>query len=264
MQSSLSTIASKAKQANASITSMKNGLSIVSAGLDAVGKKAGQIASTIINAFKKAGTSLAQTAAAMIKVMAAFAMAAIQSGMQAGTGFASGLMSGLQKAVSVTRSALNSIASAMRSGYSSAYSAGQYIGQGLANGMSSMLGRVRSIASQLAAAANQAIAAKAKIGSPSKVTTYYGEMVGQGFINGMNNKTAGASDAAAGLFDPSVSVPNYAYAGGLNNDYNYNTRSTIVVPLSIDGKEFARATAPYNIAENNKAQARANRAKGWR
>ena len=264
MQSSLTTIASKAKQANASITSMKNGLNIVNAGLTAVGQKAGQIASTIINAFKKAGTSLAQTAAAMVKVMAAFAMAAIQSGMQAGTGFASGLMSGLQKAVSVTRSALNSIANAMRSGYSSAYSAGQYIGQGLANGMSSMLGRVRSIASQLAAAANQAIAAKAKIGSPSKVTTYYGEMVGQGFINGMNNKTAGAADAAAGLFDPSISVPNYAYAGGLNNDYNYNTRSTIVVPLSIDGKEFARATAPYNIAENNKAQARANRAKGWR
>ena len=70
----------------------------------------------------------------------------------------------------------------------------------------------------------------------------------------MENKTPGAAKAAAGLFDPSI--PNYAYAGGLSNEYNYNSRSTIIVPLEIDGREFARATAPYNVAENNKAQAR--------
>ena len=264
MQSSLSTIASKAKQANASITSMKSGLSIVQSGLDAIGNKVKSVTNNLISSFKNAGNNVKSVAQQMTSALNSFATSASSAGQNAGNGFAKGLMSGLQNAVNASRSAVNTIVNAMRSGYSSAYSAGQYIGQGLANGMSSMLGRVRSIASQLAAAANQAIAAKAKIGSPSKVTTYYGEMVGQGFINGMNNKTPGAANAAAGLFDPSVSVPNYAYSGGLNNDYNYNTRSTIVVPLSIDGTEFARATAPYNIAENNKAQARANRAKGWR
>lgn len=200
----------------------------------------------------------------MTNAMQKFATAAIQAGTKAGTGFSMGIVTGMQGAASAVMSMLMSIISAMQSGYAGAYSAGAYIGQGLANGMQSMLGTVRSIAAQLAASANEAIAAKAKIGSPSKVTTYFGEMVGQGFINGMDSKAQGAANAAAGLFDPSVSMPQYAYAGGLNSDYSYNTRSTIVVPVEIDGREFARVTAPYNIAENNKAQARANRAKGWR
>lgn len=264
MQSSLTTIASKAKSANKSIISMKDGMNIVNQGLTAIGQKAGQITQTIISAFKRAGTSLSEVATQMTNAMQRFATAAIQAGTQAGTGFSMGIVTGMQGAASAVMSMLTSIISAMRGGYAGAYSAGAYIGQGLANGMRSMLGTVRSIAAQLAASANEAIAAKAKIGSPSKVTTYFGEMVGQGFINGMDSMAQGASRAASGLFDPSVSMPQYAYAGGLNSDYSYNTRSTIVVPVEIDGREFARVTAPYNIAENNKAQARANRAKGWR
>lgn len=266
MSSSLSTIASKAKAANASITSMKNGLNVVNQGLTVVGQKAGQIANAIINAFKKTGTSVAQTAAAMVAALAAFAAAARSAGQAAGNGFASGLQSGMNKAVSVTRSALNGIASAMRSGYSSAYSAGAYIGQGLANGMQSQLGRIRSIASQMVNAANQAIVAKAKIGSPSRVTTYDGKMYGQGWINGIKKKTPEAIKAAQGLmFEPNnISVPNYQSGGALNDAYNYNIRETIVVPVEINGREFARVTAPYNQAENNKAQARRNYARGVR
>ena len=107
--------------------------------------------------------------------------------------------------------------------------------------------------------ANQAIAAKAKIGSPSKITTYYGEMVGQGFINGMDNMTAGAAKAAAGLFDPSINVPNYAYAGGLNADYNYHTKSTVIVPVNLDGRTIAEVTSKYT----DQKQAARNRAKGF-
>ncbi len=264
MQSSLKSIASQAKTANNAITSMKSGLSIVQAGLDAVSNKVKSVTNNLISSFKNAGNNVKSVAQQMTSALNSFATSASSTGQNAGNGFANGLRNGMNQAVNAAGSAVNAIVNAMRSGYNGAYNSGAYIGQGLANGMRSMLGTVRSIASQLVNEANKAIAAKAKIGSPSKVTTYYGEMVGQGFINGMNNKAPGAANAAAGLFDPSVSVPNYAYSGGLNNDYNYNTRSTIVVPLSIDGKEFARATAPYNIAENNKAQARANRAKGWR
>jgi hypothetical protein len=84
----------------------------------------------------------------------------------------------------------------MRNGYSGAYSAGAYIGQGLANGMSSMLGTVRSIAASLASAANAAIAAKAKIGSPSKITTQYGKWIGEGLGNGISDMVSTVSSKA--------------------------------------------------------------------
>jgi hypothetical protein len=87
----------------------------------------------------------------------------------------------------------------MRNGYSGAYSAGAYIGQGLANGMNSMLGTVRSIAASLASAANAAIAAKAKIGSPSKITTQYGKWIGEGLGNGISDMTSAVSGKAKAL-----------------------------------------------------------------
>lgn len=261
MSSSLSTIASKAKAANASITSMKTGLNIVNQGLTVVGQKAGQIANAIINAFRKASTSVAQTAAQMVAALAAFANAARSAGQMAGNGFASGLAGGMKQAVSVAQRAVNAIGSAMRSGYGPAYHAGAYIGQGLANGMQSQLGRIRSIASQMVAAANQAIVAKAKIGSPSKVTTWDGKMYGQGWINGIKKKTPEAVKAAQGLvFEPNnISVPNYQSGGSLNDAYNYNIRETIVVPVNLDGRTIAEVTNKYT----DQKQAARNRARGF-
>ena len=261
MSSSLSTIASKAKAANASITSMKTGLNVVNQGLTVVGQKAGQITNTIINAFRKTSTSVGQTAQQMANALNAFANAARSAGQNAGNGFASGLAAGMKQAVSAAQSAVNAIGSAMRNGYGPAYSAGSYIGQGLANGMQSQLGHIRSIASQMVAAANQAIVAKAKIGSPSKVTTWDGKMYGQGWINGIKKKTPEAVKAAQGLvFEPNnISVPNYQSGGSLNDAYNYNIRETIVVPVNLDGRTIAEVTNKYT----DQKQAARNRARGF-
>ena len=125
--------------------------------------------------------------------------------------------------------------------------------------------RVGSSSRQAAksAAKNALNAAKSLLGihSPSRVfRDEVGKNVALGFAEGIADNMGYVYSA----MDSLSATAQASFAGNLSESYDYNSRSTIIVPLEIDGKEFARATAPYNIAENNKAQARANRAKGWR
>lgn len=189
--------------------------------------------------------------------------------------FSRSMKSGFNQAVSVTRSSITSIVSAMRSGYGGAYSSGAYIGQGLANGMRSMLGTVRSVAAQLASAANEAIAAKAKIGSPSKITTQFGEWYGEGWVNGIHSMIKASKRAVVDLFSvpqPSdIRIPSLALAGGgsmeLNDDYEYgesNPTYTIYVVSELDGRQVAKSTVVYTKKELEELERRNNRKKGYR
>lgn len=212
---------------------------------------------------------------AMAQIASAFndaAGKALTSGRQLGTNFTNGMKSTLSKAPSIARQYVNSATSAMSGGYSRAYSAGQNIGRGFANGMSSMLGTIRSIAAQMAAAANAAIAAKAKIGSPSKVTDQFGRWYGQGFVNGIKSMTGKAWDAAEKM----INIPKAnglelcgefasafgSGALGVEFEFERNNLYTIEVPVYIDGREVAKATAPYTEEELNKRNVRDNRKKG--
>ena len=220
---------------------------------------------------KAAISSLASTASSsMNKIISAMNSAAAKAqsaGTKLGKGFTNGMKSGLSSAPSVAKSAITSISTAFSSGYSAAYAAGAYIGQGLVNGLRSMLGAVRAMANQIAQAVNDAIAAKARLGSPSKVTKQYGKWYGEGLIIGIDDMVKKAQNAAEKLVyipDMSGLSPAYAYSGGLSSDYSYsrNAEYVIEVPLSVDGKEFARATAGYTQEEINKRQARDSRKRG--
>ena len=64
---------------------------------------------------------------------------------------------------------------------------------------------------------------------------------------------------------PKVETPDIAgFSGELSADYDYyrNAEYTIVVPLDVDGKEFARVTAPYTQAELDRQQTRDRRKHG--
>ena len=65
---------------------------------------------------------------------------------------------------------------------------------------------------------------------------------------------------------PKVATPKLAmaYGGEMSADYDYyrNYEYVIEVPLSVDGKEFARATASYTQDELNKRQTRDSRKHG--
>lgn len=256
VNSSMKSIASNAKSAQKSLTSMKSSVSIVNDGLDALGSKAKSAIKSLVSEFSNAESK------------------AKSSGKAVGDNFNSGVTSGMSRAVSTASSMSASVVAAMSSAQSGAYSSGVYIGVGLANGIRSQVGAVRSAAASLAAAAEAAIVAKAKIGSPSKISTDLGEFWGIGWVNGILSKVKDAKAAAMDLISiPALSpVPDIGMnirGGGiqdLNDDYNYTrtARYTIVVPVEIDGKETARVTAPYTEAELEKIQKRNNRRKGIR
>ena len=130
--------------------------------------------------------------------------------------------------------------------------------------MAASLGRVQAIASQMAAAASAAIAAKAKIGSPSKVTYEQGRWMGEGLVNGLKSMIGRVWNTSEDL----VNIPNIAMAGvgafegQLSEAYSYNRSITIIVPLDIDGREFARAEARYMDDEINNLQTRGRRLMG--
>ena len=194
-------------------------------------------------------------------------------GLAAGNGFANALRGGLQRAVAACRSAVVSIDVTLRGAASGAYSAGRFIGIGLANGMRSQLGAVRAAAAALAAAAEKAIEAKAKIGSPSKVSDKLGNWFGIGWVNGILEKVRQARKAAQQLlYVPKVATPDIAWAasgggsGQLYDQYNYGGGRTVVieVPVELDGKTIAKVSAPYTQEELDKRETRAARKRGVR
>lgn len=220
---------------------------------------------------KAAISSLASTASSsMNKIISAMNSAAAKAqsaGTKLGTGFTNGMKSGLAPAPAAAKSVIASITAAFSSGYSTAYASGRYIGQGLVNGLRSMLGAVRSIADQLARAVNKAIAARAQLGSPSRLMKKYGRWYGEGLIIGIDHMVKRAQNAAERLVyipDMSGLSPAAAFGGELSSDYNYsrNAEYVIEVPLSVDGKEFARATASYTEDELNRRQTRNKRKRG--
>lgn len=188
-------------------------------------------------------------------------------GKKTGSGYATGVQSGLAKAPSVALMAVSAVYSALSSGYSQAYAAGAYISRGFAQGMLSCLGIIRNAASQMAAAADEAVRAKAKIHSPSRVADKLGGYWGSGLAGGILGKVKEVWNAAEKLISiPVIQAPDLqlAYAGDMSADYEYyrNTEYTIVVPVEIDGREVARTTAPYTEEELNKRQRREQRKHG--
>lgn len=208
------------------------------------------------------GTTFASTSSlvtsslnSITSAMSAAEAKASTSGTAMGTKFTSGLKGSLSKSVSVARSSCNNIISAFNSCQSQAYYCGQMIGQGLANGLRASEGSVRAAAASLAAAADAAIQAKAKIGSPSKVTRKDGMWMGKGLVLGLESMYSDVKRASEDLlYLPMLDAPKMVFGGivsDMNADYDYtsNTQLTVEAPLYINDREFARATYRANQNE---------------
>ena len=245
----------------ASLAAVAAGIGAISAASVGIGS-AGTQMMALVTAISMVGTTFASTSAtvtsslnSIISAMSAAEARASTSGTAMGTKFTSGLKGSLSRGVSVARSSCNSIISAFNACQSRAQYCGQMIGQGLANGLRASEGSVRAAAASLAAAADAAIQAKAKIGSPSKVQYKNGIWWAQGLVNGMKAMKAKVKEVASDiLYMPNMLQPNLSYSGmttSLNSDYTYSMSGEYIieVPLEIDGREMARATAKYDQAE---------------
>jgi phage-related protein len=228
---------------------MRESVKLVENGLNALGSKVKSAMDKVVDAFDNMETK------------------AKSAGKAAGNGFTTGMQSGLNKAPSIAAQAVSTVAATLNAGYSAAYSAGANISAGFAAGMMSCLGQIQSAAAAMAAAADAAIRAKAKIHSPSKVTTALGRYFGEGFANGIVSMSKDIWKAAQELVSiPQVATPQLAgmYGYELSSDYDYSNKAeyNITVVSELDGREIARGTVPFMEDEINKRQTRSNRKKG--
>ena len=241
--------------------------------LNSVGQQAGQGLANGMTSGSKAAEAATKTAVHSItSETQRLAPQMGTAGEQAANQFSRALQSGYNRAVAYSRSASSSILSALRGAQSGAYSCGYNIGAGLANGMAASLGRVRSIATQLAAEAEKAIRAKAKIHSPSRVSGKLGFYWAKGWINNILDKVRESRNAIEKLIHipslPEISVPAVAGAGGgswdLNDDYDYSRSRYIYieVPVDLDGREIAKASAEYMEDELDRRQMHDDRKHG--
>lgn len=278
VNSSMKSISKNAKSAQKSITSMKDSVSIVNDGLDALGNKAKSAVNSLVSAFND-GAGRARNAG---QKMGDGVKDGVTKGLQplpnianqTMSRFNSALSSGASRAIATANMMSASIVSALNTASSGAYNSGYNIGIGLANGMAATLGYVQSVASQLAAAADAAVRAKAKIHSPSRVFMQLGSYIGEGFAAGIS--------ATEGLVrknsEDMVAIPNVNHLSDLtidkyrtgraelSSEYSYreNTTYEIVVVSELDGKEIAKATAVYTQDELEKLEKRKMRRQGYR
>lgn len=248
----------------ASLAAVATGIGAISAASVGIGS-AGTQMMALVTAIGMVGTTFASTSATVtnscnniISAMSAAEARASTSGTAIGTKFTSGLKGSLSKSVSIARSSCNNIISAFNACQSKAQYCGQMIGQGLANGLRASEGSVRAAAASLAAAADAAIRAKAKIGSPSKIADKDGMWWGKGYRNGILGMVPQVKKAAEKLlYLPLMSTPKMAFGGvvsDMNAEYDYtsNAQLTVETPLYINDREFARATYRANQNEINK------------
>lgn len=260
----------------ASLAAVAAGIGAISAASVGIGS-AGTQMMALVTAIGMVGTTFASTSATVtnscnniISAMSAAEARASTSGTAMGTKFTSGLKGSLSKSVSIARSSCNNIISAFNACQSKAQYCGQMIGQGLANGLRASEGSVRTAAASLAEAADAAIRAKAKIGSPSKIADKDGMWWGKGYRNGILGMVPQVKKAAEKLlYLPLMSAPKMAFGGvvsDMNAEYDYtsNAQLTVETPLYINDREFARATYRANQNEINRNSKLNDRLRGNR
>lgn len=262
----LSTVATGMSQMakhGSGLTKAASGLQGIVEATQRVGASAGQIGAQ----FDSAGNQVTGAARKMKTAFQNVADTATQAGKKAGSGFSQGLQSGLNNAPRAASAAISKTTAALRAGYGNIYRAGAYISQGFAQGMLSQLAAIQRAAAQMASAADAALRAKARIASPSKVAAQEGRYWGEGLAIGIASMEAKVRKAAESLFlIPNVNTPRLAmaYSGEMSADYDYyqNSSYTIEVPVRVDGREVAKATATYTQEEIERQQARDNRKRG--
>jgi TP901 family phage tail tape measure protein len=129
---------------------------------------------------------------------------------RAGSDLASQLRNGANQARTAMATAMNEIVGIVQGAAgrmrSAGYAVGAAAGDGVAAGLNASLGAVRSAANALIDEVDRAMRAKAKIASPSKLTTWIGQMLGQGPVVGMLSQLRDLRRAAEAVMEAATPV----------------------------------------------------------
>lgn len=127
--------------------------------------------------------------------------------------------SGMNQAIITAQNTANRVVSAFSNLSSRLHSAGVMAGAGFRNGLASQAGSIISTAQSIANSVSSTIQSALRIASPSKVTTYLGEMVGEGLIVGMDGMVSGVESSANRLSLatlPTTDLGNSRYGGSIS------------------------------------------------
>lgn len=173
--------------------------------------------------------------------------------------FNSAVTAGMNKAKSNTTSGVAGMVSELSPLQSRFYSSGYYASIGLARGINDGASEAIAAANALANRVAQTMDKALEVGSPSRVTRRTGGYATEGFILGLLDDIRRVRSAAVELSEASIPNGNIAsrvayvgaYSPSVAHDYvgERGAAYTIVVPLEIEGREFARATATYTQEE---------------
>lgn len=189
----------------------------------------------------------------------------LSAGLQLMVALLNGIVKGFSGIPSKVGALAKKIPSAIKSGVGSLVSIGSNLIEGLWNGISArfnaVIAKVKAMASRLPTAVKKVLG----IASPSKVFKQIGEYTGEGFAIGIERSYRQVQNAMGGLY----SLQPAGALGGtmsLNDAYSYNVsaRYEVVVPVQLNGREIARATAGDMQTALNQRETRANRKVGIR
>ena len=230
------------------------GLNAMTAFVEGLGKGDGQLVNKALNIVGKLALALIKNAPQILS---------------AGLKLMSALLQGLVNGFAVIPSKLVALArkipTAIKNGAGKLNDIGRNMIEGLWNGIKSkfdsVVSRVKALASKLPKAVKKVLG----IASPSKVFAQIGEYTGEGFAIGIERSYRQVQSAMSGIY----SLQPAGALGGtmsLSDDYAYNVsaRYEVVVPVNLNGREIARATAGDMQTALNQREQRANRKVGIR
>lgn len=199
------------------------------------------------------------------KIIMAFVKALPQilsAGLQLMVALLQGITKGFTSIPSAIKAKARRIPSAIKSGVGNLAGIGRDMIAGLWNGIKakfdSVVAKVKALASKLPKAVKKVLG----IGSPSRVFRQLGEWTGEGFALGIESMGKSVEQATLGL----VSIPSMNAMGMGDLAYEYGTTASyeISVPLYVNGREFARATAGDMSQAINARDTRQSRLRGVR
>lgn len=231
-----------------------NGLNAITNFVQGLGQGDGQLIAKAVDVVAKLAGGLIKSAPQILSAGIQLILALIQ-GITQGFGTLLGKVGALA----------SKIPPAIKSGLGSLYSVGTNFIAGLWNGIKakfdSVVAKVKELASQLPDAVKKVLG----IASPSKVMKRLGNYTGEGFAIGIEKSYRQVQSAMNGLY---TMQPAGALGGtmALNDAYSYNVsaRYEVIVPVQLNGREIARATAGDMQTVLNQRETRANRKVGIR
>ena len=231
-------------------------------GLDAI--------TNFINGLGQGNGKLASKAIQLVVTLATGLIKSMPQILAAGVSLMVALLRGIVSGFSAIPGKLISLAkkipSAIKNGVGSLKSIGSDFIAGLWGGIKAkwneMVGRLKELAASLPKAVKKVLG----IGSPSRVMNReVGRWIPAGLAQGIEQNTGLVTSAMANLMSiPSQAMGRANYAMAADYEYGVSARYEVVVPVTLNGREIARASAADMQTALNQRQTRANRKVGIR